>query len=301
MAYMNADTLPKVGFRPHGQTDPFNAAHLSGVFDPWKLHFSGLGRNPFHELTWTLGGLGDVNDTAQGMIQEGYDRGIISSLVAIGATETQLQTLWDNFAPNTTDFSDAAQSLMMQLSGLGTAPITGSSMQTSTAGAAYGAVAPAPAPTSKNVATITPQVAGVPAGTQLLYTVTWARQLLTTQTPQDIENVVASALASKHAITVVQASATSNFFVNQPTFTIQVVTHIDYGKVDDIKSIIDGEVYNAGRTPVSSSISVIKNVDGSAVQSAMPSQFGQWIQDNFLWIGLGAFALLYVTPPGRRR
>lgn len=51
MAYMNADTSAKVGFRPYHQTDPFGAAHLSGV--P-----TGLGQNhPFKPQAWHLHGV----------------------------------------------------------------------------------------------------------------------------------------------------------------------------------------------------------------------------------------------------
>lgn len=96
-----------------------------------RLQLAGLG-------AW---GLGDAaaQDIADGMIGEGYDPGTINSLVAQGASSAQLQSLWDNTAPNTPDFSNAALSLLMQLSGAGAPPITGATMQTSAAGAAYGA------------------------------------------------------------------------------------------------------------------------------------------------------------------
>jgi hypothetical protein len=81
---MDADTAPKVGFRPYLQTDAFGAAHLSGTpsgqrqmgayfynrpFDPWELHATnepglhGIGAsNPFHESAWQLHGLGQASD-----------------------------------------------------------------------------------------------------------------------------------------------------------------------------------------------------------------------------------------------
>jgi hypothetical protein len=93
MAYMIADTGNKVGFRPYGQTNPFGAAHLSGVpadagglgeyylnrpFDPWELYtdvhhtdhklsglgeFGELGQNhPFKSQAWHLHGLGAASD-----------------------------------------------------------------------------------------------------------------------------------------------------------------------------------------------------------------------------------------------
>lgn len=49
MAYMNADTSAKIGFRPYYQTDPFGAAHLSG-----------LGQNhPFKPQAWHLHGVSE--------------------------------------------------------------------------------------------------------------------------------------------------------------------------------------------------------------------------------------------------
>lgn len=62
MAYTNADTRAKVGFRPYHATDPFGAAHLSGYGSGFG---EGLGRpeNPFLEENWVLhtreAGLGD--------------------------------------------------------------------------------------------------------------------------------------------------------------------------------------------------------------------------------------------------
>jgi hypothetical protein len=52
MAYMYADTSPKIGFRPYYLTNPAGAANLSG-----------LGQNhPFKPQAWHLHGLGDVGD-----------------------------------------------------------------------------------------------------------------------------------------------------------------------------------------------------------------------------------------------
>lgn len=83
-------------------------------------------------------GLGDASNTAAGMINEGFDPGTINSLVAAGATDAQLQSLWDNYQPNTPDFSNAAMALLLQLSGAGAPPSV--NMTTSAAGSAYGAV-----------------------------------------------------------------------------------------------------------------------------------------------------------------
>jgi len=67
---------------------------------------------------YTLGmfrGMGDVNDTAQGMINEGYDPNVIYPLVSFGATDAQLQSLWNSYGANTPEFQDAANGLLSYL------------------------------------------------------------------------------------------------------------------------------------------------------------------------------------------
>ena len=141
MSYTKADTSPKTGFRPYHQTDPFGAAHLSGApqsyshfsgevyptnlgdyrflrpFDPWELWtehdtgLSGLGQNhPFKPTAWALGYLGDsaADNTATGMVNEGYDPNVVYPLVSAGATSAQLQDLWNNYGANTPEFSTGA-------------------------------------------------------------------------------------------------------------------------------------------------------------------------------------------------
>ena len=57
MAYMQADTANKVGYRPYLQTNPQGAANLSGYPAPVSPH---LGQNhPFKFEAWHLHGLGD--------------------------------------------------------------------------------------------------------------------------------------------------------------------------------------------------------------------------------------------------
>jgi hypothetical protein len=106
---MAADTSAKVGFRPYRHTDPFGAAHLSGlgadlseglgvyhlnrVFDPWELYddvhhtagtrrglhgLEGLGQNhPFKPQAWHLHGvpLEDAVPEIVDRVHEAVDRG----------------------------------------------------------------------------------------------------------------------------------------------------------------------------------------------------------------------------------
>jgi hypothetical protein len=97
---------------------------------------------------YTLGragfaGLGDVNDTAQGMISEGYDPNIIYPLVTFGATDAQLQNLWNSYGANTQEFTDAANGLLSYLKSTPNLQAPPVNMQTSAAGAVYGAAAAA--------------------------------------------------------------------------------------------------------------------------------------------------------------
>jgi hypothetical protein len=108
--YANADTKPKVGFRPYGLTNPQRAANLSGIgaarhdlnrpFDPWVLHqdnLAGLGQNhPFDQNPggWVLHGLGAVSDSEkQNAITAGIDPGVLSTIDALGASDTDVEML----------------------------------------------------------------------------------------------------------------------------------------------------------------------------------------------------------------
>lgn len=95
---------------------------------------------------YTLGqfrGLGDVNDTAQSMINDGYDPNIVYPLVTYGATDAQLQNLYDHYGAGTPEFNDAANGLLSYLKSQPNIQAPPVNMQTSAAGAAYGAAAAA--------------------------------------------------------------------------------------------------------------------------------------------------------------
>jgi hypothetical protein len=66
-----------------------------------------------------LYGLGAAvsQDTLDGMAAEGYDMGMIDTLVSMGATNEQLVGLWNNYGANTQEFGVAAANLMNQLGG----------------------------------------------------------------------------------------------------------------------------------------------------------------------------------------
>lgn len=116
MTSINADTMPKVGFRPYHETDAFGAAHLSGVgkyeynrpFDPAELYtdynptLHGLGRNPFHESAWKLAGLGDVSDAVGQAVEEYVQAGELTGDQA-SAIMNGSNTFTDFGLPDPTD------------------------------------------------------------------------------------------------------------------------------------------------------------------------------------------------------
>lgn len=64
---------------------------------------------------WGLGGAPSA--LALQMIQDGYDISVITTLADLGATDGQLQFLYDNYGAGTAEFAQAANQLQVQLSG----------------------------------------------------------------------------------------------------------------------------------------------------------------------------------------
>jgi hypothetical protein len=69
-----------------------------------------------------LGWLGSVLDTEASMVAEGYSQGDLDVLVAIGATDAQLQSLWNCCSPGTPEYADAYAALVDQITGNRPAP-----------------------------------------------------------------------------------------------------------------------------------------------------------------------------------
>lgn len=62
---------------------------------------------------------GASSEIIAGMIGDGYDPSVVNSLSAAGATDAQLQSLWDTTAAGSMDFAIAANNLKKQLTGYG--------------------------------------------------------------------------------------------------------------------------------------------------------------------------------------
>jgi hypothetical protein len=60
---------------------------------------------------------GAPSSLALQMIQDGYDISVITTLADLGATDAQLQYLYDNYGAGTAEFAQAANQLQVQLSG----------------------------------------------------------------------------------------------------------------------------------------------------------------------------------------
>src|SRR5437763_156538 len=70
-----------------------------------------------HTLSgWALGALNDP-DLLTNMMNEGYNGSVLNSLVAAGATDAQLQQLWDATAAGSSEFAFAANQLLNVLTG----------------------------------------------------------------------------------------------------------------------------------------------------------------------------------------
>jgi hypothetical protein len=339
MSYGNADTTPKVGFRPYHQTNPFSASHLSGVpvdpalgayfmerpFDPWELYsttgaglhgigshdktsallgeptelgelLGDLGQNhPFKTTAWHLHGLGDAYSTA---------------LAQINASQNVMS---DPSGEYVTDLNTG--NLIDTQTGVITLP--DGTVLTPSAPAAPAIPPTQPASTG---------VAGVPAGTRLLYTATRAPGFV--WGAGDISSITA-ALKNNWGIIVDQSSTGTG---TTPTVSMYVHPIVDYGLATDIQANIDHEIINSGRKVQNSSISIVgappqvaaqtqqsllaalaqaqasgDTVTAQAILKTLssmgvsPSGAGTtstvaWIENNAMWIGLGLAGLIVLGP-----
>jgi hypothetical protein len=305
MAYMQADTGNKVGFRPYGSTNPQCAAQLSGI--PAR---SGLGQNhPFKPEAWVLHpgpGLGDYEFLRPFDPWELYEPHGLHGLAGLGDGPECVYLAADGVTVESLDpNSDPAQCAS-----------TGGVWEVPPA-----AAAPAAAPS------------GIPSGTRLTYTASLVQSPYTVSSPANVIAAVSRNLQSAWDITVVGSSSTGGV-VSQASITLQLQTNTAYGALSDIKSIVDGAFYNVegisvaqsnltaigsqatlmqqlataqatGDTPTASAILSLLSPGGAASASAAPmTAIEAWITSNMLWLGIGAAGLLILPNlfgSGRRR
>lgn len=152
------------------------------------------------------------------------------------------------------------------------------------------------------------QTGDIPAGSQLTYTCTFSASLNPLSPSFSSESsaiaAIAQALQSQYNIALLNWQDNSSGIGTTWTVSLNVQTMTDYGAVADIKSILDGTVYNAAGGSVQSS-SLALNVLASpgaagtqtsigtpaqilaAATAASPSQtfdIGSWLGNNWMYV-----------------
>jgi hypothetical protein len=166
----------------------------------------------------------------------------------------------------------------------------------------------------------------VPDGSIVTYVGKWTPTY--TMGAQDLITAVSSALQQKWGLGVVNVSSDAGIadttivgLTIQPTpFNVQLQIQVNTGKggfgdPSDIAKIVAGEVYAAsGSMPLSGSIPVV-NTPGAGAQppagsvgleclvadptnpacaSVAPTNWGTWLQQNAVWLGLGVAGLVLI-------
>jgi hypothetical protein len=246
---------------------------------------------------WGMGWLGTAPDpdTVAELVSAGYDQDEINMAIQMGATNEQLLAL-----PYPADPATEAMAVADLVNQLG----AGAAQPVSTA-------VPAPSPSSGNV---------LRAGSQLSYTATWGNNFFSWNDPNGIQSKIQPVLSAQWGIEIDNQFHTTSDIINlsgQSGFTLQVHTTRDYGSVGDIKSIIDGALYNAGVSLKSSTIALtvtgvtplvtgpVPGAAGTAIAMtpltpAGATNWSAWLQTN-MPVLLFAIAAIAIVPPLLRR
>jgi hypothetical protein len=103
--------------------------------------------------------------------------------------------------------------------------------------------------------------AGLPAGSQLSYTATWTANPTSTgpgwNNPNGIQSAIAGPLQNQYGVVIDSQTHTTSDIVNvhgSSGFSLKLHTLSDRNSDQDVKSIIDGLLYNAGMVGVASQI-----------------------------------------------
>jgi hypothetical protein len=114
---------------------------------------------------------------------------------------------------------------------------------------------------------------GVPAGTILSYSAQWGNNFSSWNDPNAIQSVVQSVLAQKWGVIVQSQFHNTSDVLNlsgKSGFVLQVAVNRDYGAAGDVKSVIDGELYNAGVLGLTSTIAVTQQVASPTSTISLP-------------------------------
>jgi hypothetical protein len=296
MAYMNADTGNKVGFRPYGTTSPQCAATLSG-----------LGQNhPFKPEAWKLypappagAGMGDYEFNRPFDPWELFEpHSGLHGLAGLGDVEC-VYLADDGVTVQSVDSNSNASEC-----------------------AANGGVWEIPPGTP--VAAAPAAAAGVPAGSRLTYTALFLQSPYATAaaSPGNVIAAITANLQSQWNIQVV-GSSYSGGVTSQGSITLQLQTNVAYGLPSDIKAIVDGAFYNiegltaqpstvtlvgqpasliqqlstaqaTGDTTTANTILAALNAGG--VTGAAATGIETFLMNNAAWIGIGILAMVALPP-----
>lgn len=182
-----------------------------------------------------------IGDGAVDAMQSGMmSPGDVATAQALGATDAQLEAV----AQGTL----SVPTLMQALTGGPPAVPIPAALQSPIA-TGVNAVTPA---------STTAPVSGVlPAGTELMYQVSWASSITNLYTPSMISSSITGQLQANQITILSETDAPSSLMNQGLGFTLTVSLGTAYASAAQVKAIIDAAITAAGRSIVSSNISVI--------------------------------------------
>ena len=149
--------------------------------------------------------------------------------------------------------------------------------------------------------------AGFPAGSVFRYSATWpntpiltavvlaATPITPTVSPQQVYQAILSDLASRWGISLNSMAPNPGLVSSTLGFTVQGYTNSDYGSINDVKSILDGEINGAVGSMPSSSIVLVNQSAAAAAAGLLPAgtpfDLSSFLSDNWpllAAIGIGA-------------
>lgn len=289
MAYMNADTKPKVGFRPYGFTNPRRAAMLSGLgqnrpLDPWELHAGPIGTHgmgqwrPFDQDPggWHLRGLG-------GAVTDPNTIAAVSEFLSVGLIS---QDQADQILAGTLKISDVLDSIEANApDAWATQQLLDANAALMNAGSAGGNV------TSQSVPA--PQV---PSGSQLLYSAAWTVGLGNLFTsPNNVIASLSAQLSPFHMSVIGQQLVTADGPINYG-IRITILDSIGHQYLSDAQSILDNLMRSlVGSNVVPQPLQIVA-VPGAPLPPgtvvAPSSTAVAWLENNLPLLLLGGVGLL---------
>ena len=238
----------------------------------------------------TLSGMGAVADTAQVLIDNGWDSTMIYGLVQAGASDAQLTDLLNGATDPTAILSQLKAN---QNSGINPT------------------VAPAPpvSPQSGHVTSTAsgtqPSTAQSPSGSRLIYTVTYS-QNVSTPAPDGLISQLGTTLGT-YGMSVVSSNIVSNTYLGFGSSTVQftIADNVGHQFLSDAQSVLDSLAKKITYNSVTGSQISMIAVGGSSVNPTPPpgpQTMTQWFEQNAPVIGLGfaALAIFGIVMGGRR-